>query len=239
MISEEAIKLLKTKYQTTDENLLREYVQHLFLSYFYQQPEASGVFFKGGTALRIAFNSPRFSEDLDFSATLYTIAPLEKAIENTLGAIEREGIKTDISESKSTTGGYLAIISFALKDKKVSIRLEVSLRQGDKNGEMLSIASDFIPAYTIIILQREQLVGEKIQALLTRKKPRDFYDLYFLIRANLLAQKEKKVLKQTLRVLQDSKINFDLELKQFLPKSQWLIIKDFKTILEREIERFI
>jgi hypothetical protein len=40
--------------------------------------------------------------------------------------------------------------------------------------------SDFVPAYTLVALALEQLVGQKIAALLSRKKARDFYDLYFI-----------------------------------------------------------
>lgn len=238
MITVEKIRELALAKQTTELNIRREYVQHLFLSYFYQQPETNEVFFKGGTALRIVYNSPRFSEDLDFSATLYNIEPLEKAVLNTLEDIEKEGVKTEIGESKKTTGGYLAIMMFNLGDEKVSIQLEVSLRQGDKTGEVVTIVNDFVPVYPITVLKREQLIGEKIHALLTRQKPRDFYDLYFIIRANLLTQEEKYILKQTLEVLRSTKIKFEIELKQFLPKNQWAIIKDFKANLERELERY-
>lgn len=34
---------------------------------FYQEKEAEAILFKGGTALRLIYQSPRFSEDLDFS----------------------------------------------------------------------------------------------------------------------------------------------------------------------------
>jgi predicted nucleotidyltransferase component of viral defense system len=196
------------------------------------------VFFKGGTALRIAYNSPRFSEDLDFSATLDDIAPLEKAILNTLESIEKEGIKAEIKESKKTTGGYLSIIGFSVGEEYVSIQLEVSLRQGGKSGDVLTIDSDFMPPFPITVLKSEQLVGEKIQALLSRQKPRDFYDLYFIIRSSLLKQEERKNLKKVWDALRKTEINFEFELKQFLPKNQWIIVRDFKTNLARELERF-
>lgn len=89
MITGEKIRELATIKHTTELNVRSEYVQHLFLSYFYQQPESGTVFFKGGTALRIVNNSSRFSEDIDFSTTLYEIEPLEKAILNTLEDIEK------------------------------------------------------------------------------------------------------------------------------------------------------
>jgi len=79
MISNEALQALATKLQTTELNVRREYFQHLFLSYFYQQPLTDRIYFKGGSALRMLYHSPRFSEDLDFSSSvtgLLRILPL-------------------------------------------------------------------------------------------------------------------------------------------------------------------
>jgi predicted nucleotidyltransferase component of viral defense system len=114
MISADVITKLSRKYQTTELNVRREYVQHLFLAYFYQQPQAKAIFFKGGTALRIVYGSPRFSEDLDFSSTLHSREEIEEAVLHTLHAVEREGIKTDISESKDTSGGFWPLFNVRL-----------------------------------------------------------------------------------------------------------------------------
>jgi len=46
----------------------REYLQLLFLKYFYNQKESQKIYFKGGTALRFLYGSFRFSEDLDFTS---------------------------------------------------------------------------------------------------------------------------------------------------------------------------
>ena len=237
MISRTEIRKLTVKFQTLELNVRREYYQHLFLSYFYQQKNTESVFFKGGTALRIVYQSPRFSEDLDFSADLGDIKVLEQAILSTLQDIEREEIAVDLKEAKVTSGGYLAIVSFETGEEPVIIQLEISLRQGDKKGEVVTVANDFIPPYTIVSLRREQLVGEKIEALLSRKKPRDFYDLYYILRRGLICLDQKKLLMQAKEVLRSTEINFEMELKQFLPKSHWAIIRNFGRVLEREIER--
>lgn len=192
MISDDAIKTIAIKQQTTELNIRREYFQHLFLSYFYQQPKTEKIFFKGGTALRILFHSPSFSEDLDFSSTLQNIKTLEGMVIETLHAIEREGIHTDIQEAKKTSGGYLAIIQCKAKGYSVAIQLEISIRQKKMIGEVSTIVSDLVPSYTLIHLLLSQLIEEKLQALLTRKKARDFYDTYFILRANLMSIEEKK-----------------------------------------------
>lgn len=237
MIAQDQILNLINKYQTVEGNILREYFQHLFLLFFYQQPQSSNIFFKGGTALRFVYKSPRFSEDLDFSANLSGSEEIEQALLQTLDSIEKEGIPTNLQEAKTTTGGYLAAIIFQ-KDPGIAIRLEISLRQGEKRGELVAIINDFIPEYTIVGLEKDQLIDEKIQALLNRKKPRDFYDLYFILRANLLPLQKRNVLPQALEALKTTHFNFELELKQFLPKSHWAIIRDFRNTLEKEIQRF-
>lgn len=239
MISEEAIINLAVKYQTTEENVRREYFQHIFLSYFYAQPDTDKIYFKGGTALRLIFRSPRFSEDLDFSSGLKNVKKIEQAVAATLALIEKEGIEINIAESKETSSGYLALTHFKTNKGFIPIQLEISFREGKKTGELRTIANDFIPAYTVVELTKTELISEKIQALLNRQKPRDFYDLYFILRADLLPVEERKVLPAVLAALKKSDIQFSRELKKFLPKSHWMIIKDFPATLEREIRQFI
>lgn len=237
MISSFAIQHLSQKLQSSELNVRREYIQNLFLSYFYQIPASDNIYFKGGTALRIIYKSPRFSEDLDFSSNATTISKIEDVIIQTTREIEQEGIFIDIKESKRTSGGYLAIILFLLNSHKIAIQLEISQRKGKNKGETVTIANDFIPPYTLSALSQDQIISEKIQALITRQKARDFYDLYFILRANLLPAKEKDILTKVLAILHKTNIQFEQELKLFLPKSHWAIIRNFKNSLEQEIKK--
>lgn len=239
MISNSTIKTLSTKLQTTELNVRREYLQHLFLLHFYQQKQADQCYFKGGTALRIVFDSPRFSEDLDFSITGPSQDKLESSILASLQEIEYEGINTNILESKPTTGGHLAQLQFQLNHQSVEILLQFSTRKARTDGETVTVVNDFIPPYPATILDRNQLINEKLEALLTRAKPRDFYDLYFLLRSNLINRDQKQLLGQVRDKLNSAQINFDMELKQFLPKSHWAIIRDFNSNLNKEIARFV
>lgn len=240
MITAEIIQTLTKKYQTEVINVWREYFQHLFLSYFYKQPEAGGIYFKGGTALRLIYQSPRFSEDLDFSSSVKDIKKIEHAVISALAEIEREGIGTELIEATETSGGYLATMKFRNNGDRIATRLEISLRNGKKEtGELVTIASDFIPPYAIVQLAQAHLVEGKIAALLSRKKPRDFYDFYFLLRANMVPVKSRELLQGALDELQISHIQFDYELKRFLPQSHWPMIRNFKAALEREIKRYL
>ena len=235
MISDSAISVLATKLQSTEANIRREYFQHQFLRYFYQLPDSDHVFFKGGTALRIVYSSPRFSEDLDFSSPL-SPSKLETLIIDTLHHIRQENIDADISEAKRTSGGYLAILNL----NNTAIHLEISSRSDrTPNGEPVTIVSDYCSPYTLVILSRDQLVGEKLAALQTRGKARDFYDFYFLLRANITPAKDKQVLSQVKKALEKKDINFTKELKVFLPHTQWPIINNFKVTLLAEISRYV
>ena len=89
MLSKEVFKNLARKYQTSEfPNIIREYFQHIFLSELYKLPGAEKMLFKGGTALRIIYGSPRFSEDLDFS--LFRVEPrlMKKFVEDLLSEIK-------------------------------------------------------------------------------------------------------------------------------------------------------
>lgn len=128
---------------------------------------------------------------------------------------------------------------FRYESSLKTIKIEISKRSRGDKGELATIDNEYIPAYTLLALSQQQLIGGKIEALLDRKKARDFYDLYFILRANLLLPKEKKVLAKVLEILKEIKIDFRAELRQFLPKSHWPIIKELPRALKREIERLL
>ena len=242
MIEKRQVQNLALDWQTTTDNVVREYFQQLFLSRLYQEKDSDGLLFKGGTALRIIWQSPRFSEDLDFTGVNIGIKSIETLMEEPLANIEMEGVATEIVESKTTSGGYLAIFKFEASDYKSQVQVEVSLRNGKKGlGTATLIQSNLVVPYTLIHLKEEILVVEKIQACLTRGKARDFYDLYFILRSRMAFQeafiRDKQLKAKILKVVKSGKIDFKRELKDLLPVNQHMIIKGFPGILIAEIER--
>lgn len=240
MIGPEVVQKLATRYQTTLLNVAREYCQHLFLSAFYQCKGSDRILFKGGTALRLIYGSPRFSEDLDFSGFRVRTPAIEELVVESLSRVERAGIALDIEEAQTTSGGYLGIIHCRFLDYPVEIQLEISLRGlAIRKPETALIAGDFLPAYTLLHLPQELLVEEKLQALLTRAKPRDFYDLYFILRKGLLPKKSRRILSEILTRLEEVPRESLKELRLFLPQDQHGIVRDFRATLERELRRYL
>jgi len=248
MISGEALQKLAAQYQTdVSPNIVREYFQHVFLSELYKLPEAEKMLFKGGTALRVVYGSPRFSEDLDFSVFEIAQHDLKKFVEDlfvkVLAKIEQLGIRIEIGEkSDKTSGGYLGLATFKLLDfQPVDVGINISARNGrGVIGEVDSVANNFVPTYTVIHLPQNELVEEKVfSALRERKKPRDFYDLYFIMRKGILSADQKKRLVEIKdEIITDAKrVDFRGELGVFLPVDQQAVIRDFPAMLERELNR--
>lgn len=246
MITKEFIKDLAVKFQTTEDNIAREYCQHLFLSYLNKLKGSQKLLFKGGTALRIIFQSPRFSEDLDFSAINsgnITVEEINQLVDEVLFKMLEEGIQVkknlNPETDRQTSGGYFSIIGIKMLDFSSELQMQVSFRSPDKAvGNTTIVDNNFVVPYLIHYLDEKILVLEKIEALLFRKKPRDFFDLFFILRNPTLVKNVpvRVGLKAEIFKAIDDAGEFEKELKIFLPISFHPILKDFKERLKKEIE---
>src|SRR5436853_3101253 len=61
-------KQLSAQSQISVNYIVRESYELALLKELFESPFGGHLVFKGGTALRLAYGSPRFSEDLDFDA---------------------------------------------------------------------------------------------------------------------------------------------------------------------------
>lgn len=247
MIEVNLLENIAKKEQTSVfPNIIREYIQHLFLTELYQFPGSEKLLFKGGTALRIVYNSPRFSEDLDFSLFEVPNNEVEVFIENlflnVLAKLESTGIHIEINnKSAITSGGYFGLATLHTNNYP-PINIEINVNSHDREkmkGEIDSISNNFVPTYTLYHLPQNDLVNEKVfLALMQRKKPRDYYDLYIIMRKGMLSPDQKTQLGKIAReIIENAKqIDFQEELGTFLPINQQSIIRDFSKTLEREMQ---
>lgn len=242
MLNLENLEQFIKKYQTRPRNIVREYIQNLFLENLYKIDGAEKLLFKGGTALRLAYLSPRFSEDVDFTGQgIHHHTEIDDLFIESLSRVAKAGIDIYFKEAKPTTGGYLGLIHYDLYGESEDMKFEVSLRKGTfMKGEMVTISSEYVPPYVIMQIPPKVLVSGKMAALLSRKKPRDYYDLYYMLRHREL---NKLVDKSKMRIvynnLTSERIDFRRELSDLLPASHRLILKDFKKTLRKEIEKYL
>ena len=67
MLTQVQAQQFAQEQQTIVDNILKEHYQIYILDQLYKSNFADSLVFKGGTALRLTYNSVRFSEDLGFS----------------------------------------------------------------------------------------------------------------------------------------------------------------------------
>jgi len=128
----------------------------------------------GGTVLWRCYGSNRFSEDIDLYLPL-AIKEKEKVLEEFLNSLRRNGFTVD--KFKRTNKSIFAKFSYL----DSVIRFEAVFKNiknfVTKHFEMSD--GTFILVNT---LKPDDMIIEKISAYLKRRKVRDFYDIFFLLR---------------------------------------------------------
>lgn len=240
MISKSLIQELSVKWQTQELNVAREYAQHVLLSSMYGAEEDVKMAFKGGTALRLLYQSPRFSEDLDFTGwtkTFYAGRYIETAVKEA----SRAGLLFKIIESKKTSGGWFALVETQVHEWPIRVEWNISLHTGvTPSSETVLVGTPLWTPYSVRALSVSNMVVEKLEALFRRKEPRDFFDVYYLIRNRLglaeIASRKVRLIK-CVRELNPKSVKNDL--KNFLPRTQWGLLTHLPKTLEKELEKLL
>jgi predicted nucleotidyltransferase component of viral defense system len=167
------------------------------------------------------YNLPRFSEDLDFSVLA------QGNIRETVESVARE-LKAKI-ESKKTKTSFLFKLRFpGILTQFNTIRIDVSLVNIVLGFEVKNYIPSYIdiPPFFLRVLKLEEILAEKIHALIKRNNARDLYDLFFLLRFvepnKELIQKKLKIFRMEFdkelikRKIEEIKPKWEAELKPFL-----------------------
>jgi predicted nucleotidyltransferase component of viral defense system len=147
----------------------------------------------GGTAIWRCYSGNRFSEDID----VYVKRDLKKieAFFETLGKRGFEVIKKRVKEN--------ALYS-TLKFGGVEIRFEAIFKRAKGVlKEYETYEGNLLSVYT---LDPEAMIGEKVDAYLGRRKIRDLYDVFFLLR---LVEKAETVKPKLSKLVQNFKQPID------------------------------
>lgn len=125
----------------------------------------------GGTAIWRCYEGNRFSEDVDAY-----IPRDEKRIDGFFDSLNKKGFSIDKKKI-----GKISLFS-KLELNRTIIRFEALFKkplQGEILKEYETADGNMITVYT---LTAEELIKEKIGAYLKRRKIRDIYDIFFLLR---------------------------------------------------------
>lgn len=172
----------------------KDYFQHIILGAL-SRKWSSNLVFKGGTALQKIGMIPRFSEDLDF--TEEKEISVKKISNEMVKVLESYNypVEVDRFTDEERSAGFRMKIEGPLyrNDRGVcSIRFEVSRREEvilkPFSEEIDPPYKDVLP-YVTRIMDKDEILGEKVRAILTRDKVRDLYDMYRLIENGATFQK--------------------------------------------------
>lgn len=198
--------------------VVREYWELIILKGLYESPQGRYLIFKGGTALRLAYGSPRFSEDLDFSLTKDVMKgkfpPLIKKIISPFPEL----IQTDLEEKYYT---YLAEIKVTQNYLPLPFRIKIEISKREiKNYQWeLKLLNSLATVIQVMaqVATLEQIYQDKLNCLKGRGKPKDLFDLWYLSERLRIPYSPKQMPLRKKEVIRD--------LHKYLPKDFWPAIE--------------
>ncbi len=183
MIDKEKLMGIAKLYNIKPWQQEKHYAQFLILVTLSEHP----LVFKGGTYLWFFHNLNRYSEDVDLTATGELPEDLDKKVSEGLASF---GVENKVKRISNSQRDFSFRISAKgpLNTSDVDIchiYVEISKRENLLLEPLsLKLAFDAYEAPIKIIngMNLNEVAAEKIRAIIKRKKPRDAYDLFFLIK---------------------------------------------------------
>jgi len=196
MIRTAEVAILAHRLGVGQRVIEKDYVLSWLLIAIAESDLGSGMAFKGGTALKKSYYPDyRFSEDLDFTLRIalshdhlveafQALFPsLDRRVNLT---IELRSAEQSIFESTSVLANYVGPLGGRLGSRY----LKVDFTRGElllyplAGRPLQAPYSDYpsgviLPTYTL-----EEMLTEKLCALLGRTEPRDLYDIYWLFESS-------------------------------------------------------
>lgn len=186
-MKEEAISLARNIADPGQRlNVLREYLQALVLRSLHESEAFQCIAFVGGTALRLLYGLPRFSEDLDFSLDSSEGYAPEKWMSKTKRDLQLAGLDAAVTlnDRKTMHVAWIKILGVlkdaglaAMAQQKLSIKLEIDTRP-PHGAQTLNQVIERHRMFAVKCYDLPSLMAGKLHALITRQysKGRDWYD---------------------------------------------------------------
>jgi len=168
--------------------MLREYLQYKMLATIFSHPLAQKLCFIGGTALRIGYNSQRFSEDLDFDNRGLAQAEFEELTELVKKELMQEGYEVEIRHIYK--GAFHCVIKVPqllfdnklanMATEKLVIKID-TVAQGCDYEPISAVLHGIGVVTPYNIASKGVLLSMKFSALFSRVKGRDIFDIVYLL----------------------------------------------------------
>jgi len=181
-MDKELAQQLSKKLKISAPQIVREEYEMIILKELFSSFVGEKLVFKGGTALRLGYESPRFSDDLDFSAMgkikLEIFEEVCKKISDS-----NENLYLVEALEKAFTLFALFKVSDPSLTQKFSIKIEISIRKIElKEGKdyvPLLLKSSVSPVNLIAnTVTLEKILSDKMA--IQPRRIRDIFDIWFI-----------------------------------------------------------
>ena len=221
MMDEYGLMEFSDRFRDTRQ-LERDYLLNLLLHEIYSV-FANELVFKGGTALKYFYSLNRFSEDADFSYVPSAAVPDRKSLEEKMKTVLKNfSSQYQIMETEHRTSKLrdrIIGINFEIRVKGPfnarskqlqNMKIDISLRDDLIDKPDIKYLSPIYPdlaTFSVPVMQIDEILSEKLSAIVERTKMRDVYDTYYLLVVRNIRYDEK-LLKEKMRRRNES---FDKE----------------------------
>ena len=186
---------------------------------------ANFLVFKGGTAMMLFHNLPRFSVDLDFN--LLKIEEEEKVFEKIRTILLKYG---KIDDEAKKFFGLIFVLDYGSGERK--LKIEVSNRQVENKYEIL----DFM-GINMLVMTEEDMFANKLCALLDRKAiaNRDIFDCWFFLQKRTAINEQ--IVKQRMRKPLPDYLQDCINTIEFLPNKS--LLDGLGELVNPELKTFV
>ncbi len=209
-------------------NFLKEYLQYPVLDFLYKDKRYRKFIFTGGSCLRICFDLPRLSEDLDFDLKKEDLADLDpEELADELKKHFKDAymldIKTRVQKDRRIYLKFSILnelgLAFGGGSDFLYVKIEPSEKQFPKAGPEVQAISNYGYNFIVRRYSLSDMMTGKIVAVFTREwfkgkknevdiKGRDFYDLFWFFQNGVKPDYGK--LKGSLNVTNKDQLNREL-----------------------------
>lgn len=184
MITRRELRRLAARQRVSLGALEKDYVLSTVLRRLYVEQWARGTLvLKGGTALHKLYLHRRLSLDLDFTAlrpvTLDEVRPYLEVPELQTQVKAYQVFRDALTIERLGFVGPL--------EHPNSIKVDISFRESLALPPVTRrMETPYYEPFTVTAMQLEEMVAEKLRAALMRKAPRDYLDLWLVLKAGTL-----------------------------------------------------
>lgn len=176
------------KLQLFPKWMLREYLQYLILKTIFSHPLSQKLCFIWGTALRIGYQSSRFSEDLDFDNWWLSEKEFEIITQEIEKMLVLEGYEVEIKHIYKWAFHCMIKIPKILfennladmETEKLTIKIDTT-PQGIRYTSEQKILNKFWILSSYTLAPTDILLSMKFCAFFSRIKGRDLFDIIYLL----------------------------------------------------------